>query len=213
MTNCSTIGPHFTAFIKRDVSHSRGYRTDPRTDPTVCGSGAILSQCECFPWLTFSWARFRDFCTRLARKPAPAWRFGPILFSAIVTFLLSVAPHQTQSCARPLPPQTAFFPLTTSVQGDGGGATTQVSRYAHNRQLGGSSHRRPRRGGGLFKLVLNLCRNGGDVQTCRASQVWRRMKGNLTTLTWKGCARIAFYGDAFTYRIQPCDINTERNKE
>lgn len=70
----------------RNVSDSRGSRTNPRTGTTVCGSADILSQCECFPWLTFSWARFRDFWTRLAMKPAPAWRFGPILFSAIVTF-------------------------------------------------------------------------------------------------------------------------------
>lgn len=34
--------------------------------------------------LTFSWARLKDFWTRLAKIPAPAWRFGPALFSAIV---------------------------------------------------------------------------------------------------------------------------------
>lgn len=161
----------------------RGYRTDPRIDTSVCGSGDKLSQFECFPWLTFSWARFRDFWTRLAMKPAPAWRFGPILFSAIVTFFPLFWLLRTKLSPAPV---RGLLKLPSSLwRLQYKAMEVEQQRKCRDTLTTDSWGFRHTvvHDGGLFKLVLNLCRNGGDVsEACkpavhhRFEEEWREIQ-------------------------------------
>ena len=75
--------------------------------------------------LTFSWARFRDFWTRLARNPAPVWRFGPVFWlSAIVMF------SQTPSSLWNLPTRKVCDECV-SQQGGGGPRWARSHQATH----------------------------------------------------------------------------------
>lgn len=97
---------------------------------------------QSFSWLTFSWARFRDFWTRLARNPAPAWRFGPILFSAMTRVLSISADQQLPHLRLPACLSACLLGFLSDPPGCWlRYEAMEVEQHTHTHTLGGSSER------------------------------------------------------------------------
>lgn len=136
--------------------------------------------------LTFSWARLKDFWTRLAKIPAPAWRFGPALFSAIVRLSRELL------CNHSDPRRVCFLSrkcLACASLKAGGGATMQETRRGALRQTGDQ-----RNWSHIIIIIMFRLVNGiteSQPKRCCETEICSSGGSRPLTLTWNSCAEIA----------------------